>query len=108
MVLNEAKKMGKGGKLESGRDTGVGMWVQEVAWRDFYNHVSSCTVWNLYWADLKVMATWPRVSMGRPFLEKFADVQWEVSEENLQAWKDGRTGYPIVDAGMRACNARGT
>ncbi|WVQ86256.1 hypothetical protein IAT38_008424 [Cryptococcus sp. DSM 104549] len=94
MVLNEAKKMGKRGKdkLESGRDTGVGMWVQEVAWRDFYN---------------QVMATWPRVSMGRPFLEKFADVQWETSETNLQAWKDGKTGYPIVDAAMRACKARG-
>lgn len=31
MVIHEAKKMGKGGKLESGRDTGVGMWVQEVS-----------------------------------------------------------------------------
>jgi deoxyribodipyrimidine photo-lyase len=40
MVLNEARKMGKNGRLESGRDTGLGMWVQEVAWRDFYNHVS--------------------------------------------------------------------
>jgi len=29
MVINAAKKMGKGGKLESGRDTGIGMWVQE-------------------------------------------------------------------------------
>ncbi len=55
----------------------------------------------------QVMAAWPRVSMGRNFLEKFADVQWEISEEHLQAWKDGRTGYPIVDAGMRACNTRG-
>ncbi|OCF35932.1 hypothetical protein I317_00453 [Kwoniella heveanensis CBS 569] len=91
MVLDEAKKY-TGGKLESGRDTGVGMWVQEVSWRDFYNHV---------------MSTWPRVSMGRPFLEKFADVQWEVNEEHLQAWKDGKTGYPIVDAAMRACKARG-
>ena len=45
--------------------------------------------------------------MGRPFLEKFADVQWEVSEEHLQAWKDGKTGYPIIDAAMRACAARG-
>ena len=53
------------------------------------------------------MAVWPRVSMGRPFLEKFADVQWEVNEEMLQAWKDGRTGYPLVDAAMRACNKRG-
>ncbi|WVQ71157.1 hypothetical protein IAR50_000682 [Cryptococcus sp. DSM 104548] len=91
-VLNEAKKLGKGGKLESGRETGVGMWVQEVAWRDFYN---------------QVMTTSPRVSMGRPFLEKFADVQWETNESNLQAWKDGKTGYPIVDAAMRALNARG-
>ena len=55
----------------------------------------------------QVMCTWPRVSMGRPFLEKFAGVQWEVSEEHLQAWKDGKTGYPIVDAAMRACKARG-
>lgn len=46
--------------------------------------------------------------MGRPFLEKFADVQWEVSEEHLQAWKDGKTGFPIIDAAMRACSARGT
>ncbi|WRT70869.1 uncharacterized protein IL334_007868 [Kwoniella shivajii] len=91
MVLNEAKKMKKG-KLESGRDTGMGMWVQEVSWRDFYNHV---------------MATWPRVSMGRPFLEKFADVQWETNEDHLQAWKDGKTGFPIIDAAMRACKARG-
>jgi deoxyribodipyrimidine photo-lyase len=91
MVLNEAKKMTKG-KLQSGRDTGVGMWVQEVAWRDFYN---------------TMVATWPRLGMGRPFLEKFADVQWEVNEEHLQAWKDGKTGYPIVDAAMRAGKARG-
>lgn len=45
--------------------------------------------------------------MGRPFLEKFADVQWEVNEEHLQAWKDGKTGYPIVDAAMRSCKAKG-
>lgn len=45
--------------------------------------------------------------MGRPFLEKFSDVQWEVNEDHLQAWKDGRTGFPIVDAAMRACKARG-
>lgn len=34
MVCNEAKKLHKNGKLESGRDTGVGMWVQEVRPRD--------------------------------------------------------------------------
>lgn len=40
----------------------------------------------------------PEVSMGRPYLEKFADVKWEANEEHLQAWKDGKTGVPIVDA----------
>lgn len=44
------------------------------------------------------MAAYPRVSMGRPYLEKFSDVKWEVNEEHLQAWKDGKTGVPNVDA----------
>jgi deoxyribodipyrimidine photolyase len=26
-------------KVDGGRETGVGMWVQELAWRDFYTHV---------------------------------------------------------------------
>lgn len=47
MVLNKARSKCKNGKLESGRDTGVGMWVQEVAWRDFYNHVS--VPWTYRW-----------------------------------------------------------
>lgn len=45
--------------------------------------------------------------MGRPFQEKFANVSWEVNEEHLQAWKEGRTGVPIVDAGMRQVNTMG-
>ena len=45
--------------------------------------------------------------MGRPFLEKFADVQWESNPDHLQAWKDGKTGVPIVDAAMRQANTQG-
>jgi deoxyribodipyrimidine photo-lyase len=44
----------------------------DVAWRDFYSHV---------------LAAFPRVSMGRPFQEKYADVKWETNEEHLNAWK---------------------
>jgi deoxyribodipyrimidine photo-lyase len=62
------------------------------AWRDFYTHIISA---------------FPRVSMGRPYLERFSGVQWETNEEHLQAWKDGRTGYPIVDAAMRQANTQG-
>ncbi|TCD68221.1 hypothetical protein EIP91_011393 [Steccherinum ochraceum] len=82
----------KNGKVDASRETGIGRWVQEVAWRDFYTHI---------------VANFPRVSMGRPFLEKFADVKWETNEEHLQAWKDGRTGVPIVDAAMRQANTMG-
>lgn len=56
---------------------------------------------------LQVLAAFPRVSMGRPFQEKFAEVQWEVDEERFNAWKDGRTGFPVVDAAMRQCKYMG-
>lgn len=47
--------------------------------------------------------------MGRPFQEKMANVVWESenSAAHLQAWKEGRTGVPIVDAGMRQANKMG-
>lgn len=67
--------------------------MSEVAWRDFYTHV---------------MAAFPRVSMGRPYLEKFADVEWEKDGTMLEAWKQGMTGVPIVDAAMRQANSQGT
>ncbi|EJF61171.1 hypothetical protein DICSQDRAFT_61271 [Dichomitus squalens LYAD-421 SS1] len=79
-------------KVDISRDTGVGRWIQEIAWRDFYNHI---------------LAFFPRVSMGRPFLEKYAHIQWETNEAHLQAWKDGRTGVPVVDAAMRQANTMG-
>jgi deoxyribodipyrimidine photo-lyase len=53
------------------------------------------------------MAFFPRVSMGRPFNEKYADVKWEVDEDKLRKWKEGKTGVPIVDAGMRQMNTMG-
>ncbi|KAG2156169.1 DNA photolyase, FAD-binding/Cryptochrome [Suillus clintonianus] len=79
-------------KVDAGRSSGVGRWVQELAWRDFYTDV---------------LAYYPRVSMGRPFQERFAGVKWEVNEEHLNAWKEGKTGVPIVDATMRQINTMG-
>ncbi|KAG8881219.1 hypothetical protein FRB97_009788 [Tulasnella sp. 331] len=84
----------KGGEFKTGKDSGFSVWIQELGWRDFYTHI---------------MAAFPRVSMGRPFQEKYADVFWEedVDGDVLQRWKDGKTGYPIVDAAMRQCNTQG-
>ncbi|KAG1752675.1 DNA photolyase, FAD-binding/Cryptochrome [Suillus paluster] len=73
-------------KVDAGRSSGVGRWMQELAWRDFYTNV---------------LAYYPRVSMGRPFQEKYAGVK------HLNAWKEGKTGVPIVDAAMRQINAMG-
>lgn len=45
--------------------------------------------------------------MGRPYHEKFSDVKWEVNEEHFNAWKEGKTGVPVVDAGMRQLKTMG-
>jgi deoxyribodipyrimidine photo-lyase len=71
---------------------GAGRWVMELAWRDFYT---------------SIVAAFPRVSMGRPFNEKYASVKWEEDEEMLKRWQDGKTGVPIVDAAMRQMNTMG-
>jgi deoxyribodipyrimidine photo-lyase len=95
-------------KVEGSGVSGVGRWIQEIAWRDFYT---------------EILASFPRVSMGRPYLEKFSTVVWEDHQvpegtavgpagdnrdgENLQRWKAGQTGVPIVDATMRCLNEMG-
>lgn len=82
------------GKLPMTRDTGSGSWAQELCFRDFYNHV---------------MVAWPRVSMGRNFLLKYEEVEWDddAGGERLKAWEEGRTGYPFIDAGMRQMRTQG-
>jgi len=73
-------------QVDPDRTTSTGSYISEVAWRDFYTHI---------------LAAFPRVSMGRPYLEKFSAVRWEKDERGLEAWKKGMTGVPIVDAAMR-------
>lgn len=61
-------------------------WVVEILWREFYIHV---------------MAAFPRVCMGRAFRQATERIRWNENEEHERAWREGRTGVPIVDAGMR-------
>lgn len=74
------------------KESGAGVWVSELTWRDFYTHV---------------MCGFPRVSMDRPFKEKTEQLQWRTDALDFEAWKTGNTGYPIVDAGMRQLNQTG-
>jgi deoxyribodipyrimidine photo-lyase len=60
-------------------------FFRELIWRDFTHHV-------LY--------HFPH-TRTEPLNDKFKDFPWEPDSGLLRAWQRGRTGYPIVDAGMR-------
>jgi deoxyribodipyrimidine photo-lyase len=61
----------------------------QLAWREFYAHV-------LFFN--------PEV-VTENYKEYENDIGWRDDDEALAAWKEGRTGYPIVDAGMRQLRA---
>jgi deoxyribodipyrimidine photo-lyase len=66
-------------------------YVKELAWREFYYHI---------------LHHRPDVE-GTAFLEKYRGLRWSGREAWFEAWKEGRTGFPIVDAGMRQLNETG-
>ena len=66
-------------------------WMAELVWREFFQDV---------------LAHFPEV-VREPYKPKFRNLEYPGKPEHLEAWKAGRTGYPIVDAGMRAFNATG-
>jgi deoxyribodipyrimidine photo-lyase len=69
----------------AGERQGVEKFLGELAWRDFYH---------------SILFHFPRVADGN-FREQFDRVRWQDAPELLLAWQQGRTGYPLVDAGMR-------
>ncbi|MBW4627013.1 MAG: deoxyribodipyrimidine photo-lyase, 8-HDF type [Brasilonema octagenarum HA4186-MV1] len=71
--------------------TNIRTWQQELAWREFYQHA---------------MYNFPQLAEGA-FRDPFKNFPWENNEEYFQAWCEGRTGYPIVDAAMRQLNELG-
>lgn len=75
-----------------GLEPGASTWLAELAWREFYQHL----IWHV-----------PHLSQGQSFKRETDAYPWNASEERFEAWCEGRTGYPIVDAGMRELNATG-
>ena len=67
------------------------IFLKEIVWREFYYHI---------------LFHHPRVE-HESFLPKYKNLEWENREDYFEAWKAGRTGYPIVDAGMRQLNTTG-
>lgn len=65
--------------------------INELYWRDFFTHIAY---------------HFPAV-FGSAFHEKYNQLRWSKNEKHYRAWCEGRTGFPIVDAGMRELNATG-
>jgi deoxyribodipyrimidine photo-lyase len=69
----------------------VEKYLAELRWRDFYAHV---------------MFHFPHSEHGA-FRREYDALRWANDPEPIEAWRAGRTGYPIVDAGMRELAATG-
>lgn len=67
-------------------------FLNELIWRDFYHMI----LWNF-----------PQVGKGKAFKPEYDFIQWRNNEQEFEAWCNGQTGYPIVDAGMRELNTTG-
>ncbi len=74
-------------KKENGKD----VFLSELIWREFYYHI---------------LFRNPRVE-NEAFLTQYNAIKWDNNKKYFQAWKDGMTGFPIVDAGMRELKMTG-
>jgi deoxyribodipyrimidine photo-lyase len=66
-------------------------WLNELIWREFF---------------MQILFHFPHV-VTRCFKPQYEAISWRNNEEEFALWCQGRTGYPIVDAGMRELNETG-
>ena len=67
-------------------------FLKELIWREFYQSI----LWHF-----------PQVGHNKAFKPEYENIQWRNNEEEFESWCCGKTGYPIVDAGMRELNQTG-
>jgi deoxyribodipyrimidine photo-lyase len=74
------------------RGEGAEAFRRQLCWRDFYHHV---------------LFHFPRNARSE-FQDRYrGSISWSYDERRFAAWRDGRTGYPLVDAGMRQLRHEG-
>ncbi|MEY3845072.1 MAG: hypothetical protein RL293_1494 [Bacteroidota bacterium] len=66
-------------------------YLNELIWRDFYQ---------------MIIYHFPH-SVKNAFKKQYDKIEWEQNETHFKAWCEGKTGYPLVDAGMRELNETG-
>ncbi|PWN67461.1 cryptochrome/photolyase family protein [Chryseobacterium oncorhynchi] len=67
------------------------VWLNELIWREFF---------------MQILYHFPSV-VHQCFKKKYENIAWRNNEKEFRAWCEGKTGYPIVDAGMRQLNETG-
>lgn len=70
---------------------GDDQFLNELIWREFF---------------MQILSNFPRVEQ-ECFKSPYNNIAWINDEEDFERWKDGNTGFPIVDAGMRELRATG-
>jgi deoxyribodipyrimidine photo-lyase len=70
---------------------GARAWHRQLAWREFYHYVLFYNPSN----------------SKQEFQQKYRHLKWGSSKKLLNAWQEGKTGYPAVDAAMRQLNQEG-
>lgn len=67
------------------------VWLNELVWREFF---------------MSILWHFPHVT-DNAFKKKYDNIIWRNNEDEFERWCTGKTGYPIVDAGMRELNETG-
>ncbi|KAF9433590.1 hypothetical protein BGZ76_009246 [Entomortierella beljakovae] len=73
-------------------DEGIRTWIKEIVWMEFYRHI---------------LVFYPRVCKNHAFIPLMEGIRWSSDDRKFQMWCQGKTGYPIIDAGMRQLNTTG-
>ena len=73
-------------------NAGAETWLNELIWRDFY---------------FQILHHNPRIADGKAFKVDYEHIPFPNDQALFQAWCDGQTGYPIIDAAMRQLNTTG-
>lgn len=68
-----------------------GVFLQELIWREFF---------------MQILWHFPE-TVNNAFKKKYNHIPWRNNESEFEIWKQGKTGYPLVDAGMRQLNETG-
>lgn len=73
-------------------NTGAQSWLNELIWRDFY---------------VQILHHNPRIAAGMTYKLEYELLKFPNDRKLFQAWCEGKTGYPLVDAAMRQLNNTG-